>query len=485
MSTLIQNARVLTMAGPRPRRGSALGDLAVIDRGDVLIRGGLIAKVAPAGQLEEPFAPDPAELFGTRISELDLGRELERKLRSQGLKSLGDLVLQSREELRTSLSDREVLEIEEALKPESLTLGMDLEESDGADDVIDADGRVLMPAFVDCHTHACWAGDRLDEWEMRLRGAAYLDILKAGGGIMSTVRAVRAAKGEDLTAALLERLGRMLSLGSAVVEVKSGYGLDARAELKMLDAIARAAKDTSGDFPQIMPTALLGHAIEGEGPDSAAAFVERTIRETLPQIHGRFPNVTVDAFCEQGAWSLEDTVRLLAAAGELGHPVRVHADQFNSMGMLREAVRLGARSVDHLEASTRDDLEFLAQSETFGIILPCSGFHLDRRFADARRLVDEGGLLALATNYNPGSSPCPSMAMAVALAVRFCGLTPAEAIAAATVNAADVLGLSDRGAIVEGQRADLLLLRHTDERMVAFEYGDDPIEMVLLGGCEV
>jgi imidazolonepropionase len=486
MSILITNARVLTLVGPRPRRGKALGDLAVIERGDVLIRDGVIASVAETGQIKEPSGPDPEMLFSTRIRTLDLGRELERKVRSRGLDNLGELVLQSREELRGSLSEREALEVEEALKREGLALGMDLEESGGALDVIDADGRVLMPAFVDCHTHACWAGNRLDEWEMRLKGAAYLDILKAGGGIMATVRAVRAAKGEDLTAALLERLGRMLSLGSAAVEVKSGYGLDARTELKMLEAIASAAKDTSDDFPRVVATALLGHAVDADGTGSSIdAFIERTIKETLPQIHSRFPGVTVDAFCEQGAWSLDATVQLLSAARELGHPVRVHADQFNSLGMLREAVRLGARSVDHLEASTQEDLEFLAQSETFGVVLPCSGFHLDRRFADARRLVDAGGLLALATNYNPGSAPCPSMANAISLAVRFCGLTPAEAIAAATVNAAELLGLTDQGTIVEGQRADLLLLRHTDERMLAFEFGDDPVEMVLLGGQEV
>jgi imidazolonepropionase len=231
-------------------------------------------------------------------------------------------------------------------------------------------------------------------------------------------------------------------------------------------------------LPTVVTTALLGHAIDPDTPD----FADLTINQTLPAIHTHFPNIPIDAFCETGAWSVADTARLLTQARALGHPIRVHADQFNDLGMTAHAVRLGAISVDHLEASSRQSLDALAPSDTFGVILPATGFHLDGRYANVRRLVSAGGLLALATNYNPGSAPCPSMPMAIALAVRHCGITPAEAIVASTINPATLLGLSDRGAIAPGQRADLILLKHTDERQLACEFGGNPVQEVVLAG---
>lgn len=341
--------------------------------------------------------------------------------------------------------------------------------------VLEADGRVLMPSFVDCHTHACWAGDRIGEWEQRLRGASYLDILKSGGGIMATVSAVRQTSQDALAKSLGQRLVSVLRCGTTTVEVKSGYGLSTDDELKMLRSIAAADEGFPGT---VVPTALLGHAID---PDDAQ-YVERTVRETLPAVHEEFPGVAVDVYCEQGAWSLKDAMWLLQAAKELGHPVRLHADQFNSLGAVRQAVELGAVSVDHLEASSAEDRAALAASDTFAVLLPCSGFHVDGRYAAGRELVDQGGLVALATNYNPGSAPCPSMPMAIALAVRHCGLTPAEAIAAATVNAASLLGLTDRGTVQPGQRADLVLLRHRDERSLAYEFGDPAISALICAG---
>ncbi|MCC5824072.1 MAG: imidazolonepropionase [Phycisphaerales bacterium] len=342
---------------------------------------------------------------------------------------------------------------------------------------IDAAGRVLMPAFVDCHTHACWAGDRLDEWEMKQRGATYLQILESGGGIMSTVRAVRAASREQLAESLLARLNAMLTEGTTAAEVKSGYGLATDDELKMLGAIADAAARWPG---RVRMTACIGHA---KDPDAdPGAFVDRTIRETLPAVHAAFPGCTIDAYCEQGAWTLEETIRLFEAAADLGHPLRVHADQFNELGMLDAAIGLGAASVDHLEATSPDALTRLAESETMGVMLPCSGFHVDGRYADGRRFVDAGGALAIATNCNPGSAPCHSMPMAIALAVRHLGLTAAEAIAASTVNAAALLGLHDAGSIEPGKRADLVLLRHTDERQLGYEFGGRHTDLVICDG---
>lgn len=351
--------------------------------------------------------------------------------------------------------------------------------------VLDAGGRVLMPGFVDAHTHACWPGDpghRLEEWTRQLAGEAYLDILATGGGIMATVRAVRDASEAELAAALGARLGSMLRLGTTSVEVKSGYGLRAEHELKMLNAIAAAAHASAGT---VVPTALLGHAIDPDHPDGRAGFIDDTVRHTLARVSEAFPRITVDAFCERSAWSLEETVRLLGQAAARGHPVRVHADQFNSLGMVEAAVRMAAASVDHLEASTSDVLTALGRSSTFGVLLPACGLHLDGRYANGRGLIDAGGAVCIATNLNPGSAPCPSMPLVIALAVRKCGLTPAEAIVAATVNPATLLGLHDRGTIAPGQRADLILLHHRDERALAHDLGGDPVHTVIAGGCIV
>ncbi len=401
MSSLtVTNARILTLAGSDvPRRGRALAELGVIERGFVRVEGTRIAAVG-AG------APDlPA-----------------------------------------------------------------------ADETIDAGGRVLMPGFVDCHTHACWAGERFDEFEMKLAGRSYLGILEAGGGIMSTVRAVRAASGDRLAEALLVRLSRMSALGSTTVEVKSGYGLTTADELKMLRAIRVAADATE---QTVIPTFLGAHAIDTDNP----RYVDETINETLPAVVAEFPGIACDAYCEKGAWSLADTGRLFERAAALGCPLRVHTDQFTSLGMTRLAIEMGAVSVDHLEASTPADLELLAASPTIGVALPASGFHLDDRYASGRALVDAGAVLALATNYNPGSAPTPSMAFVIALACRKLGLTPAEAIAATTVNAACVLGIqAEVGSIEPGKRADLQLMDFTDERELGYEFATSGPQLILCAG---
>jgi imidazolonepropionase len=399
MSALaIANARVLTLRGPPgPRRGAALRDLGVIERGFVCVADGRISALG-AGD-PPPGAP-----------------------------------------------------------------------------VTDAAGCVLMPGFVDCHTHACWAGDRFDEFRMRLEGRSYLDILKAGGGIMATVRAVRQASPEDLASKLLTRLGRMTALGTTTAEVKSGYGLTTADELKMLRAI-RAASVRAG--VPVIATFLGAHAIDPGNP----RCVDETIAETLPAVVGEFPGIACDAYCEEGAWPPADVRRLFGTAARLGCPLRVHADQFHSLGMTRLAVDMGAASVDHLEAVTPADLAHLARSATIGVALPACGFHLDGRYAPARRLVDEGGAIALATNCNPGSAPTPSIPFVVALAVRKLGLTVEEAITAATVNAACVLGLPDQaGRIDVGLPADLQLLDCADERELALEFAGPGPRLVLAGG---
>jgi imidazolonepropionase len=345
----------------------------------------------------------------------------------------------------------------------------------GAARVIEAGGRVLTPGLVDCHTHACWAGSRIDEWERKLTGVPYLEILKAGGGIMSTVRATRGAGHAALVELTSKRLGRMLRAGTTTVEVKSGYGLTGDAELGMLRAIAAAGAGFPGT---VVPTALLGHAIEGE----ERAFVAGTIGGTLDAVHAEFPGIAVDAYCETGAWSVASTVALMARARSLGHVLRVHTDQFNALGMVQEAVRLGARSVDHLEASGDGEIEAIAGSETAAVLLPICGMHLDGRYARGRALADAGAVIAVATNHNPGSAPSGSMPVAMGAAVRGCGLTAREAIVAGTVNAAWVLGLGDRGVVTPGARADLALWDIDDERELGYRIGDLAPSHVMCGG---
>ena len=344
--------------------------------------------------------------------------------------------------------------------------------------IIDAQGRVVMPAFVDCHTHACWAGERLDEWEQKQAGATYLEILKAGGGIMSTVQAVRQASVEELAESLLDRLNWMLAEGTTACEIKSGYGLSTTDELKMLDAITIAAKSWRG---RISPTACIGHAKDSAVDD----FVKQTIEETLPAVHAKYPGITIDAYTEDGAWSVDETVELFQAAKALGHPLRIHADQFNSLGMVEAAIELGALSVDHLEATKPESLTTLAKSRTMGVMLPCSGFHVDGRYADGKSFIAADGALAIATNVNPGSAPCLSIPMSIALAVRNLGITAAQAITASTINGSHLLGFDDLGSIEPGKQADLVILRHQDERQLGYTFGGNHIDTVICNGTVV
>lgn len=357
------------------------------------------------------------------------------------------------------------------------SVGPRLAKPAGACEELDARGRVLMPGFVDCHTHMCWAGSRMDEWEQRLGGASYLDILKSGGGIMSTVRSVRAASHDELVRLTVARMDQALRQGTTTIEIKTGYGLTTADEVKMVKAISAAQRR----LPGVVGTALIGHAIPPDVPRDE--FIRTTIEQTLPAVRKAWGSpLAVDAFCESGAWTLEECVRLFTAAKAAGHPIRVHADQFTSMGMVSKAIELGALSIDHLEATTSDDAELLGRSNTFGVILPLCGLHVDDRYANGRRLIDAGVMLCVASNSNPGSAPSTSLALAAGLAVRKGGLTPAEAITAITANPAALLGLTKVGSIEPGKLADLVLLRHTDERAFVYEIESDHADVVFTGG---
>jgi len=353
---------------------------------------------------------------------------------------------------------------------------------------IDASDRVVLPGLIDPHTHLIWAGDRAAEFEMRLAGKTYLEILAAGGGILSTVRQTRQASVEDLTGEGRQRLQRMLAHGTTTVEAKTGYGLETQAELRMLQAILRL--DDEGPV-ELAPTFLGAHAVPPEYQGRADVYAEHLCREMLPAVRawwlenaGERPLPFVDVFCETGAFDLAQSRRILETARELGFPLKVHADEFDGLGGTSLAVELGAASADHLVRTPAKDIRALGLSKTVAVALPCTPFGLaERDYTPARAILEAGGILALASDLNPGTAWCESMQFAIALACRYLRLTPAQAIAAATINAAAAIGRADRvGSLEPGKQADFLLLDTADYRHLGYRFGTNLVSTVVKAG---
>jgi len=346
---------------------------------------------------------------------------------------------------------------------------------------IDAVGRVVMPAFVDAHTHALYAGSRIDEFERRLQGATYQEIMAAGGGIMSTVRTTRAASDEVLLAQTSARLQRMLAQGTATVEIKTGYGLDTASELRQLELVHRLA----AQGPQrLVPTFLGAHAVPAEFAGQADAYVDRVVEEMLPRVVGLAE--FCDVFCDEGAFTLAQTERILRRAQALGLGLKVHADEFAPLGATGLAVELGAASVDHLVCTPAPEMARLAASNTAAVLLPATGFGLGAHYAAGRAWAQAGAIVALATDCNPGTAPGESMPFVIALACRALGLTPAQAVTAATLNAAYAMGRADQvGSLTPGKWADLIILEAEDYRELAYRFGGNPVQQVIVGGQPV
>jgi imidazolonepropionase len=341
------------------------------------------------------------------------------------------------------------------------------------DEVEELDGRGLsaVPGLVDCHTHACFAGDRVDEFELRATGASYEELHAAGGGILATVRATRAAGEAGLGEALRRHRRWMQRAGTTTFEAKSGYGLDRETELASL----RAIREAGG-----IPTWLGAHAVPPEFAD-ADAYLDFALAEVLPDAAELA--VAADVFLEDGAFDVDQARRYLEACREAGLALRVHGDQFTEQGAIPLAIELGARSVDHLEATGDDGVRALASSDVVGVLLPTSALFLDRPMPPARGLADAGAAIALATDFNPGSSFCENLAIVSSLAVTQLHLTPAEALSACTVNAAHVLGRAGEiGRIAPGYVADLVLLDATDWRYLSYHLGVDLIATVIEAG---
>ena len=340
-------------------------------------------------------------------------------------------------------------------------------------EVEELDGRGLcaVPGLVDCHTHACFAGDRVEEFALRAVGASYEELHAAGGGILSTVAATRAASEADLRATVRRHRGWMLRAGTTTFEAKSGYGLDRETELASLRAIA--AEDG-------VPTWLGAHAVPPEF-DDADAYLDYALAEVLPEA-ARVAEAA-DVFVERGAFDIAQARRYLTAAKEAGRALRLHGDQFTESGAVELAVELGASSIDHLEATGGDGVRALAASGVVAVLLPASALFLGRPMPPARALVAAGAAVALATDFNPGSSFCESLPLVCSLACTQLRLSPAEALAACTVNAAHVLRRADRvGRLTPGFEADVALLDAPDWRYLAYHLGGPVVGEVVLRG---
>ena len=348
----------------------------------------------------------------------------------------------------------------------------DLPALDG--DVVEVDGRGLcaIPGLVDCHTHAAFGGDRVEEFSLRAGGASYEELHARGGGILSTVRATRAAGENGLREAVERHRGWMRAHGTTTFEAKSGYGLDRDTELASL----RAIKAAGG-----VPTWLGAHAVPPEFDGDGDAYLDFALAEVLPE--AAQVAEAADVFLERGAFDVKQARRYLEACRTAGLALRLHGDQFTEQGAIPLAVELGARSVDHLEATGDEGVRTLAASDVVGVLLPASALFLGRPMPPGRALVDAGAAVALATDFNPGSAFCESLPLCCSLAATQLKLSPAESLAACTVNAAHVLGRGDRlGRLAPGYRADIVLLDAPDWRYLAYHLGGDLVARIVTSG---
>lgn len=349
---------------------------------------------------------------------------------------------------------------------------------------LDVGGRVVLPGFVDSHTHLIHAASRAEEYELKIEGASYEEIARKGGGILNSVKKLRAASAEALKKRALAALRELASYGTTTVEAKSGYGLDVTSELKIL----KLQRELNSEQPlEIVSTFLGAHVVPAEfrgEPDGAERYIALLTGQMLPEVVNEGLAEFCDVFCDRGAFTRAEARRVLTAAKEHGLVPRLHAEQLSRTGATQLAVELAAASCDHLEKVNRADMRALAKSQTVATLLPGCDFHLGwKTYAPARRLIEAGAVVGLATDYNPGTSPTVSMPMVLSLACTQLRMTPAEAITAATINAAYALRREKRvGSLEVGKAADLAVFEVEDYREIPYYFGMQRCWMTVKGG---
>jgi imidazolonepropionase len=347
-------------------------------------------------------------------------------------------------------------------------------------EVIDATGQVVLPGFVDSHTHLIFAGSREDEFEQRLLGLTYQEIAERGGGINATVRRVRSASKEELKALARPRLRSLLHHGVTTVEVKSGYGLTTADEIKCLEAVA----ELNAEGPaELVPTFLGAHAVPPEYRGDRDGYLRLLLDDMLPEVaRGRLAEFC-DVFCENGVFSVEESRRVLARARDLGFRLKLHADELTPLGGAELAARMGAASADHLLCVTDGGIDALAASGTVATLLPGTAFFLGVAYAPARRLIERGVAVALASDCNPGTCPTENLPLVGAMACTQMKMLPAEAVNALTLNAAAALGRADRlGSLGPGKQADLIVCDVPDYRHLFYHFGINHVRRVIKRG---
>ena len=350
-------------------------------------------------------------------------------------------------------------------------------------DVIDAEGMVVLPGFVDSHTHTVFAGSRESEFAMRAEGKTYQQIAEAGGGILSTMNATREATKKELYRLAERRLDSMMRHGTTTVEIKSGYGLSPEAETKILEVISDLRRD---HYATIVSTFLGAHAFPPEYKENKKGYIDRICDYMLPYIAEKKLATFVDVFCEQGYFDLHFTEQIILEAKQHGLIPKLHADQLSAFGAAELGAKHNAISVDHLEMLNEKGIEALKQSQTIATVLPGSSFFLNHQYAPARKIIDAGIPLALATDFNPGTAMCYSMQMMLTLACTQMRMTPEEAITASTLNGAAALGLSNElGSIEVGKQADVVIYKVSDYRYIPYHYGVNHVWKVVKNGVEL
>ena len=337
---------------------------------------------------------------------------------------------------------------------------------------------VVLPAFIDCHTHICFGGNRANDFAMRNAGKTYLEIAEKGGGIWSSVQHTRNASESELLEKLLERINRLISLGITTIEIKSGYGLNVESELKMLRVMKKAQEKTEAT---LVPTCLSAHLKPKDFEGTSSAYLQYILTEILPKVKQENLSKRVDIFIEKSAFQPEESRKFLEKAKEMGFEITVHADQFTA-GSSRIAVEVGAVSADHLEATIDEDIEFLAKSETVAVALPGASLGLGEPFTPARKILDKNGILAIASDWNPGSAPMGNLITQASILATFFFFFTAEVLSGITFRAAKALNLNDRGILKKGMKADFVVFETDNFQNLLYNQGSLVASEVYIDG---